>query len=305
MIDGRNRRVGKKINGVLTQGFLYQDQLNPIAELDGSGNIKTRFVYGSRSNTPDYMIKGGQTYRIISDHLGSPRLVIDIATGNVEQRLDYDTFGTITRDTNPGFQPFGFAGGIYDPHTKLVRFGARDYDPVTGRWTTKDPIGFEGGDTNLYGYVLADPVNGVDPEGLFFRFSVSKNQLTWVDPYTGSTSPDTTWTGISGPFEKGPLPLGPYYITGEETPAPSESASMSDSCGNEYKFRLHPRFKTNPYRDGLLIHPDGGVRGTKGCIGADECQGSLNDFINRLIRKPRRGRGNPRWDPALKLNVVE
>ena len=46
-----------------------------------------------------------------------------------------------------------------------MRFGARDYDPITGRWTTKDPIGFNGGDPNLYGYVLQDPVNLVDPGG--------------------------------------------------------------------------------------------------------------------------------------------
>jgi len=47
------------------------------------------------------------------------------------------------------------------------RFGARDMDPETGRWTAKDPIGFAGGDSNLYGYVLGDPVNWVDPTGLF------------------------------------------------------------------------------------------------------------------------------------------
>ena len=69
-------------------------------------------------------------------------------------------------DTNPGFQPFGFAGGLYDRDTGLVRFGARDYDPDTGRWTAKDPILFAGGDANLYGYVQNDPVNWVDPFGL-------------------------------------------------------------------------------------------------------------------------------------------
>lgn len=84
----------------------------------------------------------------------------------VEQRLDYDEFGNVSFDSNPGFQPFGFAGGLYDRDTKLVRFGARDYDAETGRWTAKDPIKFIGGDTNLYGYVFNDPVNWVDPSGL-------------------------------------------------------------------------------------------------------------------------------------------
>jgi RHS repeat-associated protein len=54
----------------------------------------------------------------------------------------------------------------YDKDTKLTKFGYRDYDSYTGRWTSKDPIDFEGGDSNLYGYVVGDPVNGVDPEGL-------------------------------------------------------------------------------------------------------------------------------------------
>ncbi|HUU01403.1 MAG TPA: RHS repeat-associated core domain-containing protein [Myxococcota bacterium] len=70
------------------------------------------------------------------------------------------------KDTNPGFQPFGFAGGIYDTNTDLVRFGARDYDAELGRWTAKDSILFSGGDINLYGYVLQDPVNFVDIMGM-------------------------------------------------------------------------------------------------------------------------------------------
>jgi len=68
--------------------------------------------------------------------------------------------------------PFGFAGDFYDPLTKLVHFGYRDYDPYTGKWTAKDPIGFAGGDSNLYGYVLNDPVNFVDPSGEFFVVAI-------------------------------------------------------------------------------------------------------------------------------------
>ncbi|MEW8692873.1 MAG: RHS repeat-associated core domain-containing protein [Candidatus Thiodiazotropha endolucinida] len=134
--------------------------------MDGSNNIISRFVYGTKINVPDFMVKEGITYRIISDHLGSPRLVINTETGGVAQRVDYDAWGNIIEDTNPEFQPFGFAGGIYDQHTGLVRFGARDYDPLTGRWTSKDPIKFYGGDANLYGYVLQDAVNWYDTDGL-------------------------------------------------------------------------------------------------------------------------------------------
>jgi RHS repeat-associated protein len=165
VIDGRNRRIGRRVNGVFIQGFLYQDTLNPVAELDGAGAIVARFVYGGRANVPAYMVKGGRTYRLVSDQLGSVRLVVDVETGTIAQRLDYDAFGRMILDTAPGFQPFGFAGGLSDPLTGLVRFGARDYDPRVGRWTTKDPIGFRARDLNLYRYAYADPVNFVDPDG--------------------------------------------------------------------------------------------------------------------------------------------
>ena len=91
---------------------------------------------------------------------------MDAETGAVAQRLGFDAYGNVVEDTNPGFQPFGFAGGLYDPDTGLVRFGLRDYDPEVGRWTAKDPALFAGGSANLYGYVLGDPVNLKDPTGL-------------------------------------------------------------------------------------------------------------------------------------------
>jgi RHS repeat-associated protein len=90
---------------------------------------------------------------------------VNTADGSIAQRIDYDEFGNITADTNPGFQPFGFAAGLYDQHTGLVRFGARDYDAQVGRWTAKDPLFFKGGSSNLYDYVLNNPVNFIDADG--------------------------------------------------------------------------------------------------------------------------------------------
>jgi RHS repeat-associated protein len=177
VIDGRSRRVGKKVNGTLIQGWLYADQLRIVAELDGAGAVVSRFVYGSKGNVPDYFVRDGVTYRIVSDHLGSPRVILNAQTGDVVQRLDYEAFGVVRQDSNPGFQPFGFAGGLYDGDTGLVRFGARDYDALAGRWTAKDPIGFAGGAADLYGYVLGDPLQFVDPDGADWISAVG-NALT-------------------------------------------------------------------------------------------------------------------------------
>jgi RHS repeat-associated protein len=180
-IDGRNRRIGRiKDDGITTivQRFIYKDQLNPVAELDGDGNLVAQFVYGTKPNVPDYMIKYGAdpgTYRILSDHLGSVRLVVKALcdpepscgdVGTIIQRMDYDEFGNVVNDNHQGFQPFGFAGGIYDTVTGYVRFGKRDYHGQIGRWTAKDPLRFRSGWSNFYGYVFNDPVNLNDPFGL-------------------------------------------------------------------------------------------------------------------------------------------
>jgi RHS repeat-associated protein len=168
---GQNRRVGRKVNGTLVQGWLYQDQLRPVAQLDGSGtNVIARFVYSSKTNVPDYMVTSGGTYRILSDHLGSPRAVVDVSSGNLIETINFDEFGNET-DTLAGTLPtgyvripFGFAGGLYDPDTTLVRFGARDYDASVGRWTAKDPVRFGGG-RNLYVYAGNDPIDNFDVLG--------------------------------------------------------------------------------------------------------------------------------------------
>jgi RHS repeat-associated protein len=256
VIDGRNRRIGKKVNGVLTQGFLYQDQLNQVAELDGSGNVVSRFVYADKANVPAYMVKGGNTYRVLSDHLGSPRLVINASTGEIAQRMDYDVWGNVVEDSNPGFQPFGFAGGVYDLHTGLVRFGARDYDPRTGRWTSKDPIRFGGGDTNLFGYVLNDPVNYTDPEGLFvFALpavpSIAQGVVAVMAAAavaTGAATP-TTPQGADAMYNR--PPPGSKGI--DETPWSGDHQGIKEGVGAGPKDKV----KIDPEGNVWVQNPDG------------------------------------------------
>ena len=168
--DGLGRRLEKRKNGLLKERYMYDDSGRLIAELDANGKIISYFIYATRSYVPDYMVRAKAKFKLIHDHLGSVRMVVNIATGDVQSKMEYDEFGRFeVPPTAVAFQPFGFAGGIYDSTIGLVRFGARDYDPLVGRWTSKDPILFEGGDSNLYGYVLQDPVNLIDPSGLLFE----------------------------------------------------------------------------------------------------------------------------------------
>ncbi|MEM6559773.1 MAG: DUF4215 domain-containing protein, partial [Myxococcota bacterium] len=116
-IDGQNRRVGKWRNGELVQELLYQYQLNPVAVRDranaSSPWTTKRFVYASRANVPDFMVVNEtDTYRLLVDQVGSVRMVVNVDTGAVAQVIDYDEFGRILSDSNPGFQPFGFSGGL-------------------------------------------------------------------------------------------------------------------------------------------------------------------------------------------------
>jgi RHS repeat-associated protein len=168
--DPLGRRIAKKVDGVVTDKYLWQGLTRLLALYDGSDNLVMRFEYAD-ARMPVAMTKSGTTYYLIYDQVGSLRIVSD-ASGNVVKRIDYDSFGSIINDTNPGFTvPFGFAGGLHDQDVGLVRFGFRDYDPEVGRWTAKDPILFKGNDIDLYGYCLRDPVNSVDSDGRLF--------LTW------------------------------------------------------------------------------------------------------------------------------
>jgi len=244
VIDGANRRIGKRVDGEWVQAFLYAGALNPVAELEWTPDgwrVRSRFVYGTRPHVPDYLVQDGRTYRLVTDHLGSVRLVVDVETGDVMERLDYGPFGEVVTPPDergdPHFQPFGFAGGLWDVDTGLVRFGARDYDPAVGRWTAKDPLWFKGGDTNLYAYVQADPLNATDPTGRD-PYGEALADALWLEPEEallkdkaqglGALLGFAAWAGLLGPAAPGdsgdrPSPPEPPSPPGEpEEPGPAE-----------------------------------------------------------------------------------
>ncbi|MEA3477641.1 MAG: RHS repeat-associated core domain-containing protein [Bacteroidota bacterium] len=188
--DPLGRRIAKKVDNVTVEKYLWQGLTRLLAVYDGSNNLLMRFEYADGRMPVAMTMGGATTYYLTCDQVGSLRVVVD-ASGNIVNRIDYDSFGNVIEDTNPSFQiPFGFAGGLHDRDTGLVRFGYRDYAPEIGRWIAKDPIGFAGGDTDLYGYCLGDPVDWVDTWGL------------WDSPAPGHLLDP-------GPGGRAPYPLAP------------------------------------------------------------------------------------------------
>ena len=90
------------------------------------------------------------------------------SSGNLVNTYQYDPYGNLTSSTGTVSNPWRYAGGYYDSGTGLYKFGIRYYDPTTGRWTQRDPVGGSLQETtkaNPFVYADNDPVNQVDPSG--------------------------------------------------------------------------------------------------------------------------------------------
>jgi RHS repeat-associated protein len=178
-----------------------------VAELDNANNIASRFVYTTSENVPEYMVRDGITYRLVKDHLGSIRLVVNVQSSTIAQQMDYDEYGNVMMDTNPGFTPFGFAGGIYDSRIGLVRFGLRDYNATIGRWNVKDPIIFRSSQSNLYQYCASDPINLIDPSGKFSSRAIG------MAYFQGALAFFSTWMN-TGDVQKSIVAAGIGMVSG-------------------------------------------------------------------------------------------
>jgi RHS repeat-associated protein len=156
------------VNGTITR-YVY-DGPNIVTQYDGSWNVTAKYIHTLDVDDPLTVTQGANTYYYHKDGAGS---VVDLtdASGNVVKGYTYRSFGEIYSETGGLVQPFAFTGREYDSESGLYFHRARYYDARAGRFLTKDPIGFLGGDTNLYRYVQNNPLNLADPWGLKIRWN--------------------------------------------------------------------------------------------------------------------------------------
>ncbi|SMX26047.1 tRNA nuclease WapA precursor [Pelagimonas phthalicica] len=159
--DALDRRIAKDVDGA-SEAFVYDGSSVLLDYADGVFN--TRWQHGPSIDEPLAFERAGTEYALHSDHLGSPREVVEVATGTIAASYRYASFGARTQ-TGLLTQRYAFTGREEDVESGLIYYRARHYDPASGTFIQRDPIGFAGGDANLYAYVWNDPQNYSDPRG--------------------------------------------------------------------------------------------------------------------------------------------
>jgi len=187
--DAMNNRIAKTVDitplngindGVVTRFVYDRDHvLLEFVDNDGTAGVNQpvldkRYLYGTGV---DQILAqenaGGEVTWLLTDHLGTVRDLVD-NSGNVVNHLQYDSYGNVVFETNPAIDTrYLFTGREFDSETGLYYYRARYYDAGVGKFISEDPIGFDGGDANLYRYVENSPVKATDPSGKAEGFIVN------------------------------------------------------------------------------------------------------------------------------------
>ncbi len=160
--DAFGRRIEKNVNGTIIR-YIYDGE-NIALEFDGNDSLLARYSYGPGRDFPLVQIRSGQSYYYHLSRLNHVLSLTD-AAGLVVNEYRYDSFGNPVLELEMIDNPFRFTSREWDTETAQYFYRSRHYDPLSGRFTTPDPLGFLGGDPNLYRYVLGSPLNFTDPDG--------------------------------------------------------------------------------------------------------------------------------------------
>jgi RHS repeat-associated protein len=166
--DGAGNRLKVVRSGIETR-YIYDAGGNLLAEADSLNNITKYYIHGL--GLMAMVTPANQTYCYHFNAVGSTVAMTDNSQ-TIVNKYSYDPFGNIVNQVEAVAQPFKFIGqfGVMTEPNGFYYMRARYYDPEVGRFISEDPIGFEGGDVNLMAYVGNQPVNRIDPSGLFGPF---------------------------------------------------------------------------------------------------------------------------------------
>jgi RHS repeat-associated protein len=235
--------------------MIAYDGWKPILEWDvwdGQVYFKAWNVYGAG---PDEILyrhdatRGDLRYHL--DRMGNVAFLLD-ADGDGIERYTYDAFGQPTVTDWNGENPrtwsvygnrFMFTGREYFPELGIYDYRNRFYHPIIGRFLQSDPIGFGGGDANLFRYCGGDPVNRSDAFGLYDGYvpikplepfgtnTVLRND-DFDDPITGSSGSGSGSRSGSG----APGGLGALGAAGVNFGAGDRGSSSGPSIGGNGLF---------------------------------------------------------------------
>lgn len=179
----------------MVERFSYLDQ-DAWADLDGSRSLTTRRLFGDGIDQPLARLESGTTSFYLTDRLGSVREIAGGTDGSLVYEATYGGFGDVETEVNPSNgDRYLFTGREREIAFNWYYYRARYYDPVTGRFTGEDTIGFAGGDANLYRYVGNGPTNATDPSG---RQRVVRSTCPPGRGYRGCGFPQGVLPGVMG-----------------------------------------------------------------------------------------------------------
>lgn len=176
--DGLGRRVEKTVDSLTTK-YLYDGQ-NAVQELSATGAVRANLLTGLAVDDIYSRSTATSMTSFLTDGLRSTIATAD-EDGVITSSYTYGPYGeaSVTGSSNTDRQ---YAGRESDG-TGLIYMRARYYSPQLARFTSGDPVGFGGGDTNLYAYVGGNPIDLVDPMGQSWW-----NPLDWADSIVDSVS---------------------------------------------------------------------------------------------------------------------
>jgi RHS repeat-associated protein len=244
--DGLNRRVSEN-PGTLRD--IYFSSSWQVLEEDVSGSMQDQYVWSTvyidaliERDTPT------QRLYVQQDANWNVSALVD-TSANVQERYIYDPYGTVAilapNWSTRGSSSFGWIflqqGGRFDNGTGLYSFRYRDFSPILGRWVENDPIGFGGGDTNLYRYLSNDPNSAKDPSGLGDRppLTLDKDKPF---PHQSKRPPGKPGVGMPDPDKPG---ANLYYPPQAYNGGKKVAIITDDTCAND-RFCWVPKDQHHP-----------------------------------------------------------